>query len=166
MLDEWSSLPPLPEALLAPSARVLAGLFVASCGAGEGLLARSRTLVRPAHEVFDRAFRVNVGGPEYVATTGHRFCADQGVIGGKVFTNHAIADVANRISKLIGFSGTIVWNDSKPNGQPRRRLDVRRAEERFGFRAMTSLDVGLRQTIDWYLGAHGAGLIVDRAASR
>jgi GDP-L-fucose synthase len=45
----------------------------------------------------------------------------------------------------------VIWETSKPNGQPRRQLDTRRAEERFGFRAQTGFDEGLRQTVDWYL---------------
>jgi len=62
----------------------------------------------------------------------------------------SIADLASRIAALTGFSGRIVWDTSKPNGQSRRCLDVSRAEREFGFRARTSLDEGLRRTIEWY----------------
>ena len=62
----------------------------------------------------------------------------------------SIADLAGRIATFVGFSGRIVWDTSKPNGQPRRRLDTQKAEARFGFRATTPLDEGLRRTIEWY----------------
>jgi GDP-L-fucose synthase len=54
------------------------------------------------------------------------------------------------ISRLTGFKGKLAWDTSKPNGQPRRGLDVSRAEKYFGFRAVTPFEEGLRQTIDWY----------------
>ena len=62
----------------------------------------------------------------------------------------SIADLAGRIATFVGFSGRIVWDTSKPNGQPRRRLDTQKAEARFGFRATTPLNEGLRRTIEWY----------------
>jgi GDP-L-fucose synthase len=62
----------------------------------------------------------------------------------------AIRDLAALIAELTGFEGEIVWDTSRPNGQPRRRLDVSRAEELFGFRARTDLREGLEQTIAWY----------------
>jgi GDP-L-fucose synthase len=58
--------------------------------------------------------------------------------------------LAQRIAGLTGFQGRFRWNASQPNGQPRRCLDTTRAEREFGFRASTSLDEGLRQTIAWY----------------
>ncbi len=64
----------------------------------------------------------------------------------------SIKDLANLISKKIGFGGKIVWDTSKPNGQPRRMLDVSRAEKYFGFKAKTGFDEGLDKTIKWYLG--------------
>lgn len=62
----------------------------------------------------------------------------------------SIADLARRIAELTGFSGEIVWDDSKPNGQPRRKLSTDRARERFGFEAETMLAAGLKETIAWY----------------
>jgi GDP-L-fucose synthase len=62
----------------------------------------------------------------------------------------AIRDLAALVAELTGFEGEIVWDESRPNGQPRRRLDVSRAEELFGFRARTSLREGLERTISWY----------------
>lgn len=61
-----------------------------------------------------------------------------------------IKDLVSLISKLTGFDGEIIWNRTKPDGQPRRMLDTSRAEARFGFRAKTSLEEGLRRTIEWY----------------
>jgi GDP-L-fucose synthase len=62
----------------------------------------------------------------------------------------SIRELAESIAELTGFGGEIVWDSSMPNGQPRRRLDVTRAERLFGFRARTSLREGLTQTIEWY----------------
>jgi GDP-L-fucose synthase len=62
----------------------------------------------------------------------------------------SIHDLANTISRLTGFEGKIVWDTSKPNGQPRRALDVSRAQEYFGFRAKMTFEEGLRRTIAWY----------------
>jgi GDP-L-fucose synthase len=62
----------------------------------------------------------------------------------------SIKDLAELIVRLIGFDGSIVWDTTKPNGQPRRALDTQRAAEYFGWRARTSFEEGLRQTIDWY----------------
>jgi len=61
-----------------------------------------------------------------------------------------IRDLVELISELAGFEGEIVWDETKPNGQPRRNLDVTRAEELFGFRAQTDFREGLEQTIAWY----------------
>jgi GDP-L-fucose synthase len=62
----------------------------------------------------------------------------------------SIRDLAEKIAALSGYTGRIVWDPTKPNGQPRRSLDVSRAERLFGFRAETSFDAGLKTTIDWY----------------
>ena len=61
-----------------------------------------------------------------------------------------IRELAGLIAERTGFRGEIVWDASKPNGQPRRRLDVSRAQERFGFRARTPLAEGLGRTIEWW----------------
>jgi GDP-L-fucose synthase len=65
-----------------------------------------------------------------------------------------ILDLAAMIAKKTGFRGEIVWDTSKPNGQPRRMLDVSRAAELFGFRAGTSMDDGLTRTIAWFRANH------------
>ena len=62
----------------------------------------------------------------------------------------SIKDLVNLIVKLTGFEGEIVWDTSKPNGQPRRGLDTSRAKEYFGFEAQTPFEEGLRRTIEWY----------------
>ena len=61
-----------------------------------------------------------------------------------------IKDLVEMIAQLTGFEGDIRWQSNKPDGQPRRQLDTRRAFERFGFQAQTSLEQGLRRTIDWF----------------
>jgi GDP-L-fucose synthase len=62
----------------------------------------------------------------------------------------SIKDLAHLIARLTGFEGKFVWDTSKPNGQPRRALDVSRAEKFFGFRAQVPFEEGLRRTIEWY----------------
>lgn len=62
----------------------------------------------------------------------------------------SIKDLAQKISDSMGFKGEIRWDVTKPDGQPRRCLDVSRAEKEFGFKAKTGFDEGLRKTIDWY----------------
>lgn len=65
-----------------------------------------------------------------------------------------IKDLVELIADLVGYKGTIRWDTSKPDGQPRRMLDTSRAKERFGFTAEVDLEEGLRRTIDWW-EAHG-----------
>ena len=62
----------------------------------------------------------------------------------------SIKDLAELIARLTGFEGKLVWDNTKPNGQPRRALDTIRAAEYFGWRAKTTFEDGLRQTIAWY----------------
>lgn len=63
----------------------------------------------------------------------------------------SIADLASTIARLCGFDGKLVFNSTRPDGQPRRCLDTSRAEALFGFRAQTSFHEGLRRTVDWYV---------------
>jgi len=67
----------------------------------------------------------------------------------------SIRTLAEKIRELTGFPGGIVWDTTKPDGQPRRCLDISRAEKAFGFKAKVDLDTGLRKTIDWYLAQRG-----------
>jgi GDP-L-fucose synthase len=62
----------------------------------------------------------------------------------------SIKDLVEMIARLVGFEGKLVWDTMKPNGQPRRGLDVSRAEALFGFRAGTPFEEGLLRTIAWY----------------
>ena len=65
----------------------------------------------------------------------------------------SIRELAEVIAKATGFRGEIVWDPSKPNGQPRRLLDVSRAEQQFGFRAHTPFAEGIERTVAWYRSA-------------
>jgi GDP-L-fucose synthase len=81
-----------------------------------------------AAERYDKSDPVNIG-------SGHEI---------------TIRDLAALLCKLTGFEGELIWDRTQPDGQPRRRLDVTRAEREFGFLARTSLVDGLRDTIEWY----------------
>jgi len=81
-----------------------------------------------AAEYYDKPFPVNLG-------SGREIC---------------VKDLALLIAKLTGFDGRIVWDTTRPDGQPRRCLDVSKAEKEFGFKARTTLEEGLVKTIDWY----------------
>ena len=62
----------------------------------------------------------------------------------------SIRDLAQLIARIVGFTGELRWDESRPDGQMRRRLDVERARRAFGFTAAMSLEEGLRRTVDWY----------------
>jgi len=63
----------------------------------------------------------------------------------------SIKNLLSKIVNIIGFNGKIVWEKDKPEGQPRRSLNINKAKKEFGFKATTSLEIGLEKTIDWYL---------------
>ena len=67
----------------------------------------------------------------------------------------SIEDLVHLIVELTGFKGRIVWDKTKPDGQPRRLLDTTRAFKEFGFRAKTTFEEGLKKTIDWMLKQNG-----------
>ncbi|HUI41047.1 MAG TPA: GDP-L-fucose synthase [Terriglobia bacterium] len=67
----------------------------------------------------------------------------------------SLRDLVQLIARLTGFEGDIAWDASKPDGQPRRKLDTSRAEREFGFRAQVPFDEGLKKTIEWYLASRG-----------
>lgn len=86
---------------------------------------------------------------EGIALAAERYAGDEPVNLGSGM-EIAIVDLMALIARLTGFTGDIVWDASKPNGQPRRCLDVGRAERLFGFRARVAFEDGLRRTIAWY----------------
>ncbi len=69
----------------------------------------------------------------------------------------SIKDLTETIARLCDFEGDVVWDTSKPNGQPRRKLDTTRAKERFGFEAKTDFEEGLMKTIAWYKEERACG---------
>jgi GDP-L-fucose synthase len=66
-----------------------------------------------------------------------------------------IKDLVGKLAGMLEYTGRIAWDTTKPNGQPRRVLDISRAKEKFGCTAEVTFDEGLRRTIDWYLAARG-----------
>lgn len=62
----------------------------------------------------------------------------------------SVSELVNLITRLTGFKGQLVWDASKPDGQPRRKFDTTRAEKEFGFKAETGFEEGLKKTIEWY----------------
>ena len=69
----------------------------------------------------------------------------------------SIRELADLIAKLSGFKGKITWDISKPDGQPRRCLDISKSEKKFGFKAKTPFKEGLKKTIEWYRKNTGQG---------
>src|SRR5207302_5854524 len=65
-----------------------------------------------------------------------------------------VKELVTVLCGLIGYEGTVRWDTSKPNGQPRRSLDVSRAKESFGFSASTDFLTGLRRTVEWWDAAN------------
>jgi len=76
-----------------------------------------------------------------------------------------LRDLVQQIAALTGFRGRIVWDTTQPNGQPRRCLDVSRAERAFGWRARTGFEEGLRRTVDYYLASRNVAQALVPAAS-
>ncbi len=62
-----------------------------------------------------------------------------------------IRETVETIARLVGFTGELRWDPTKPDGQPRRRVDAGRAEQVYGWRARMPFEEGLRATIDWYI---------------
>lgn len=95
---------------------------------------------------------------EGIVLAAERFNGSEPVNLGSAF-EISIKDLTETIARLVGFTGEVRWDPSKPNGQPRRKLDVSRAREQFGFESRTSFEDGLRQTIAWYEATLRAGAL-------
>ena len=87
---------------------------------------------------------------EGIALSAERYNESEPVNIGSGF-EISIKDLAEKIARMTGFEGELVWDTTKPNGQPRRALDTSRATDKFGFTATTDFEEGLQETIDWYL---------------
>lgn len=70
----------------------------------------------------------------------------------------SIKDLATKIANQLRYQGTVLWDTGKPNGQPRRKLDVSRARDEFGFVSTTDFDTGLGETIRWFESQHSVAL--------
>jgi len=66
----------------------------------------------------------------------------------------SIKALAGKIKNIVGFKGKIIWDKTKPDGQPKRKLDVSKAKKEFGFESKTNFDKGLKKTINWYQQHH------------
>ena len=78
--------------------------------------------------------------------TAFRASAKDGASGGEI----KIKDLVDLIVKLTDFKGKVIWDNSKPDGQPRRMMDIKRAEKEFDFKIKILFEEGLKKTIDWY----------------
>lgn len=100
-----------------------------------------------------REFLYVADAAEGILLAAERYNASQPVNLGSAF-EISIKDLTETIARLCGFEGKIAWDTSKPNGQPRRKLDTSRAKELFGFEARTTFADGLQRTIEWYKSDH------------
>ena len=96
-----------------------------------------------------REFLYVADAAEGIALAAERYDDSEPVNLGSGF-EISIRDLLTTIARYTGFTGQIVWDTTQPNGQPRRALNTDRAAERFGFRATTDFDEGLRRTVEWY----------------
>ena len=103
---------------------------------GTGSVSREFLYALDCCEAIDLAIQKDVGAEPINIGTGKEI---------------KISDLANEIAEQMGFAGQIKYDSSKPDGQPRRCLDVTRAKDRLGFEAKTDLKTGLKQTIEWFL---------------
>jgi len=97
-----------------------------------------------------REFVYVTDAAEGIALAAERYNESEPVNIGSGF-EISIKDLAEKIARMTGFEGELIWDTSKPNGQPRRALDTSRATEKFGFTAKTDFDEGLQATIDWFI---------------
>lgn len=97
-----------------------------------------------------REFLFVVDAAEGILAAAERYDGAEPVNLGSSF-EISIKELVELIARITGFQGRLVWDTSKPNGQPRRKLDTSRAEQQFGFRSPTTFEAGLQKTVDWYL---------------
>jgi GDP-L-fucose synthase len=97
-----------------------------------------------------REFLYAEDAAEGILLAAERYNESQPVNLGSAF-EISIKNLVGTISGLVGYNGRINWDVSKPNGQPRRKLDTNRAKKLFGFEAWTTFKNGLKKTVDWYL---------------
>jgi len=124
----------------------------------------------PAIEVWGdgsatREFLHAADAAEGILLAAERYDGDEPVNLGSAF-EISIRELVDMIARLSGFSGRIEWDASKPNGQPRRKLDTSRAKALFGFESRTTFETGLRETIDWYLATRSASRPLAAGARR
>lgn len=96
-----------------------------------------------------REFLYAADAAEGILLAAERYNGDEPVNLGTTF-EISIKELLSMIAGLTGFKGQIIWDTTKPNGQPRRKLDTSRARELFDFAAQTTFEEGLRQTVAWY----------------
>ena len=96
-----------------------------------------------------REFLYVADAAEGILLAGERYNESEPVNLGSAF-EISIKELVETLARLTGFEGRVVWDMSKPNGQPRRKLDTSRAQVEFGFVSRTTFETGLRRTIDWY----------------
>ena len=96
-----------------------------------------------------REFLYVADAAEGIVLAAERYNRSEPVNLGSAF-EISIKDLMNTIARLTGFEGDIIWDTTKPNGQPRRKLDVSKAEEYFGFKSQVTFEEGLKETIEWY----------------
>ncbi len=102
-----------------------------------------------------REFLYVADAAEGILLAAERYNSSEPVNLGSCF-EISIRDLAHLIGRVTGFQGRIVFDPSKPNGQPRRKLNTSRAKEQFGFEATVSFEDGLRRTVEWYLQSGAA----------
>lgn len=96
-----------------------------------------------------REFLYVADAAEGIVLAAERYDASDPVNLGSAY-EISIKDLTETIARVVGFAGEVRWDTSKPNGQPRRKLDVSRAKELFGFSSITRFEDGLLQTIQGY----------------
>lgn len=99
-----------------------------------------------------REFLYVADAAEGIVLAAERYNESEPVNLGSAF-EISIKELAELIVRLTGFPGKLIWDPTKPNGQPRRKLDTRRAKEKFGFESRVPFEEGLRKTIEWYVAA-------------